>query len=134
MDNNKLAAAYVNIREARKQATREYEARDAEFKAKLDLLGAHMLKVLTSENTKSIRTEAGTFFRKLEVKPSATDWERIYQWIKENDAFEFLEKRLTKTAVVNYMVAHDDEIPPGMAVHREYIARVRANSWTSEEV
>jgi hypothetical protein len=128
MDNNKLAAAYVKIREARKQATREYEARDDEFKAKLDLLSAHMLKILTVENTQSVRTEAGTFFKKLEVKPSATDWEQIYQWIAANNAFEFLEKRLTKTAITKYMAAHDNELPPGIAVHREYVAQVRANT------
>lgn len=31
--------------------------------------------------------------------PTAGDWRKIYDWIKENDAFDILHKRLTDTAI-----------------------------------
>lgn len=33
------------------------------------------------------------------TKPVAGDWSKIYAWIKENDAFDILQKRLTDTAI-----------------------------------
>lgn len=32
-------------------------------------------------------------------KPVAGNWQEIYKWIAENDAFDILQKRLTETAV-----------------------------------
>lgn len=31
--------------------------------------------------------------------PTAGDWSKVYAWIKENDAFDILHKRLTTTAI-----------------------------------
>lgn len=32
-------------------------------------------------------------------KPTAGDWSKIYAWIKENDGFDILQRRLTESAV-----------------------------------
>ena len=97
------------------------KAEQAEIEARMD-------EYLTVHKVKNASTKAGVFFREMTVKPRATDWTAFYNWIKENDAFEFLHKRITADAVAAYMEQHkDDEValPPGVAVEKEFVVRVR---------
>ena len=97
------------------------KAEQAEIEARMD-------DYLTVHKVKNASTKAGVFFREMTVKPRATDWTAFYNWIKENDAFEFLHKRITADAVAAYMEQHkDDEValPPGVAVEKEFVVRVR---------
>lgn len=125
MDLNKLTKAYVAIRDARGQLKKAFDAEDKALKDKQDKLEKAMLAHLNSTNTDSVRTESGTFYRQEEITPSGADWNALYRWIVENDAFDALERRIKKTFVKEYMEANEGAIPPGVNVYREYVARVR---------
>lgn len=125
MDLARVVKAYTNLRDARTALKREYDEKDAQFKEAQGRLEAHMLDFLQKNNMDSVKTEAGTFYRQEEIKPSASDWTSFYGWIKEHDAFDALEKRVTKTFIKDYMDAHDGGLPPGISVYREYVVRVR---------
>ena len=126
IDTDKLTRVYEKIRKARSENTKEYEARDKELKAQLETVGAALLSWLIDNNMQSSHTANGlTFYKEEIVTPTAADWNIIYEWIAENDAWEALEKRLTKTFFKNYMKDHDGAIPPGVNIYREYVARVR---------
>lgn len=124
-DTAAVVRAYRAIRAKRSQIKKAYEAEDNDLKAKLERLEGAMLSHLNDTNSKSQGTDAGIFYKQEEITPSAADWPTIYKWIVENDAFEFLEKRITKTAVKQFMDDHDGSSPPGMNVHREFVVRVR---------
>jgi hypothetical protein len=50
----------------------------------------------------------------------------FYGWIKDNDAFDALERRVKKTFVTEFMETHEGGLPPpGITVSREYVVRVR---------
>ena len=87
-----------------------------------------MLAELNDNNGEGIRTAAGTFFRKLEVIPTGQDWEAFYDWIKEHDAFDALERRIKRTFISKYMDDNDGAIPPGVNVFRRYTVEVRKNN------
>lgn len=125
MDINLLTKAHINIRAARSALSKEFDKADGELKAKQTRLEAEMLRFLQANNTDSVRTESGTFYRQEELTPSASDWDALYSWIAENDAFDALEKRIKKTFVKDYMETNDGAIPPGVSVYREYVVRVR---------
>lgn len=125
MDVNKLTAAYVNLREARKQLAAKFQEDDEALKSKQALIEAEMLRFMNDSQMDSVKTAAGTFYRQETLRPSASDWDAFYAWIKQNDAFEALERRVKKDFVKNYMDEHDGELPPGVSVYREYVARVR---------
>lgn len=45
-------------------------------------------------------TAPGITLRKIiKSKPTASDWNALYEYIRKNDAFDLLHKRLTETAV-----------------------------------
>jgi hypothetical protein len=127
MDINKLVHVYTKIRDKRSEIKRFFEAEDAALKEQLTKLEGVLLKHLNDTNSDSIRTEAGTFYRQQDVTPSASDWSAFYDWIKQNDAFDALERRVKKTFVTEYMEANDGAIPPGVSVFRQYVVRVRKN-------
>jgi hypothetical protein len=52
------------------------------------------------------------------------DWDACFDWIKKTQAWEFLERRVSKSTVKDYMEAHG-EVPPGISVNSELVVRVR---------
>lgn len=125
MDINKITKVYVSIRDARSELKKRFDEEDKKLKEKLGLLEAELLKFLQANTTNSVKTDFGTVFRQEDMTPSASDWEAIYRWIQENEAFDMLERRIKKTFIKEYMDAHDGAIPPGVSVYREYAVRVR---------
>lgn len=128
VDLARVTKAYLSIRDARIAAKRQFDEDDAKFKASQEKLEALMLGQLNSMGVESVRTEAGTFYKQEEIKPAANDWNLFYHWIKDHDAFDFLEKRVTKNAVKAYMEEHEGGLPPGVSVYKEYVVRVRRPS------
>lgn len=125
VDMGQVSKAHLAIRDARSALKKKFDDDDADLKGKQQKLEAYMLEHLNATNTNSVRTDAGTVYRQEKVMPSAADWTAIYDWIKANDAWEMLERRLKATFVKEYMEANNGLLPPGVNVHREYELRVR---------
>ncbi len=121
----RMAKVYRRIRDARAVASKEAKEKDAAFKAQLEILEGHMLLFLQATKQTSARTAEGTITRVEDIIPTASDWDLVYRWIVENDAFEALEKRLTKTFIRSWMNSHEGGIPPGVSVLRKYGIEVR---------
>lgn len=125
MDYAKVVEAYLNIRDRRAEIKRDYDAQDDNLKAAQRQLEGVLLKHLNDTGLDSARTPVGTFFRSESLKPSGSDWTAFYEWVRSNDAFEALEKRIKRDFIKEYMETHDGALPPGVSVHREYEVRVR---------
>jgi len=72
------------------------------------LLVAEMDKV----NTDTISNEFGTFKRTETIMPQVEDWEKVYDYIRENDAFYLTYKRLGQKAYQELLNA--GETVPGV--------------------
>lgn len=125
MDTTKLAKAYIKLRDARTELKRGFEEQDSALKAKQERLEAEMLKFMNENSMDSVKTVAGTIYRQEEITPTGSDWDAFYKWIANNEAFDFLERRIKKTAIKEFMEMNDGGIPPGVSVYREYVVRVR---------
>lgn len=125
MDLNRVTKAYVAIRDERSKIKKAYDTEDIALKEKLTLLEGVMLSHLNDSGTESVRTANGTFYKTEELKPSGSDWQAFYDWIKENDAFEALERRIKRDFIKEHMDTHEGQLPPGVSVHREFVVRVR---------
>lgn len=125
MDVDRLAKAYIALREARSALKAEFEEKYKTLGAKQERLENEMLRFLQENNSDSVKTSNGTIYRQEELTPSGSDWEAFYNWVAENEAFDALERRIKKTFVKEYMEAHDGAPPPGVSVYREYVVRVR---------
>ena len=120
-----LVKAYVNIRSKREELSREYDNRDSELASQLDLVRQELLKLCASIDADSIKTGSGTITRTVRTKYMTTDWESVYEFIKENDAVEILEKRIHQGNLRSLIEENPDLLPKGMNCLREYAITVR---------
>jgi hypothetical protein len=126
IDVSRLTAVYVAIRDRRSEIKRIYEAEDEQLKAQLETIEGAMLKHLNDHGMESVRTDAGTFYKQEEIKPNIVDDKAFFQWIKDNNAFDAMQRRVSVTFVKEFMDSHEGKLPPpGIQVSREYVCRVR---------
>lgn len=125
MDVEKMVRVYIKIRDKSIERQRAFDEEQQALKTQMAMIEGSLLQHLHNTNSESVRTDAGTFYRQEDIKPSGTDWDALYRWIAENNEFEALERRIKKTFVKEYMDTHDGAVPPGVAVHREHVVRVR---------
>lgn len=124
-DVSRMVKAYVKLRDARTALKREFEEQDSALKAKMEMLDGEFLRLLETTQVESMKTEFGTIYRTEDVIPQAEDWAKFYAYVRENDAFEALEKRITKKHVKEFMEQHDGALPPGVRVFRKFVVNVR---------
>jgi hypothetical protein len=122
---DKVAETYVKIRDARAALKKQYEAEDNALKDQLATLDGFLLETMQSLGAESVRTKHGTVYLSVSVKPNCGDWNALYAWITENDAFDVLERRVKKSFIVDYMKENKDELPPGISVLHEYTVTIR---------
>jgi len=128
VDTEKLVQVYLRIRQKRSELAKQFKDADDDLKKKQSRLETELLRFLQDNKQESVRTAAGTFYRQEDIKPAGSDWDAFYKWVRENDAFDALERRIKKGFVVDYMEENDGELPPGVSVYREYLVRVRKAS------
>lgn len=121
----KLAEVYVKIRDARTALKEKFEAEDSTMKEQQDMLAEKMLDLCKDIDADSIRTHAGTIIRKVDTRYWTTDWESMYQFIEEHNAYPLLEKRLHQTNMKQFLEEHPDLLPAGLQADSKYTIVVR---------
>jgi len=122
---DELAAVYIKIRDERARLKQEFEHKDIELEAQMNLLGEEMLNLCKDLGADSIRTPAGTVIRSVKSRYWTNDWDSMYQFIKDNDAFGLLEKRLHQTHMKEFLSENPNLLPMGLNVESEYTVTVR---------
>ena len=97
----------------------------APLNLKLEKLEAYLQLQLTTLGTTSFAAKGiGTAFLQNTVGVTVEDWDATLAFIKENELWELLEKRVSKSVVQDYMESQN-QIPPGVKVRTEVEVRVR---------
>lgn len=124
----KLAEIYVKVRDARNALKERFEEEDTVLKEQLDTLASKMLELCKDIDADSIRTTAGTIIRKVDTRYWTTDWDAMYQFVEENDAFPLLEKRIHQTNMKQFLEEHPDKLPVGLQADSKYTIVVRRST------
>lgn len=121
---DRMVRAYMKMRERRSQLKREFEETDGKIKAQMEMIETEFLKMFQETGTKNLKTEMGTVFTAETTKASIADWGTFAEWVRANNALEFLEQRVKAKEVTTYLEEHG-ELPPGINTHRERNVRIR---------
>ena len=122
---DKLAEVYIKIRDKRAELKEQYEAQDEGLKAQQEMLAEKMLDICRDNNADSIKTPAGTIIRKVDTRYWTTDWDSMYQFIQEHDAYPLLEKRIHQTNLKQFLEENPELLPAGLQADRKYTVVVR---------
>jgi hypothetical protein len=120
-----LTATYIKIRDARSDLKRNYERADEELENQLKLIESEMLEICKAVDANSIKTDAGTVIRSVKSRYWTNDWDSMYRFIKEHDAYALLEKRLHQSHMKQFLEENPEIEPAGLNVEREYTVVVR---------
>jgi len=125
VNSDQLAEVYIKIRDKRAELKEQYEADDESLKAQQDLLAEQMLELCKEINADSIKTPAGTIIRKVDTRYWTTDWDSMYQFIQEHDAYPLLEKRIHQTNLKQFLEENPNLLPAGLQADSKYTVVVR---------
>lgn len=122
---DKLISAYIKLRNARQKLTQDFESADAELKGKQERVSEMLLEICKDMGADSIKTQFGTASRRLNIRYKTTDWDSMYKFIKEHDAFHLLEQRIHQTNMKNLLEENPEMVPMGLSSDSEYVISVR---------
>lgn len=108
-----VIAAYLKLRLKKDAIDNEAKERTKELKLKMEKLETWLKVKAEEEGVSSFKTPNGTAFLTTVDFANVADWDSCLEFIKERDAFDLLEKRVSKTAVRSY-IENDKLVPPGV--------------------
>ena len=131
LDDNqleKLMQAEINMREA----IEDLENQVKEIKAKRAQIQNALNEACQKLNVTSLKTSVGTLTRTLKTRYWTTDWPEMYKFLKENDALELMEKRISQSNMKDFVANNPDLSPPGLQATSEYSVSIRKNKLNKE--
>lgn len=120
-----LVARYRELRDQKAEYTKDYKAKVASVEEELDQVSAQLLDICNAHSIESLRTDAGTAMRRTITKYWTSDWERMYQFIREHDAFHLLEQRVHSKHMEDFLDENPDLMPIGLNIDRKFVISVR---------
>ena len=125
MKLNELVGKYVQLRDQKAKIKAEYDAKVAAVDNVLDKIEAVLLKTFEDTGMESVKTEFGTAYKSVRTSASVADWDAFFAHVRENGAFELIERRCNKTAVEQFKAANDGQLPPGLNWREERVVNIR---------
>jgi uncharacterized protein YutE (UPF0331/DUF86 family) len=120
-----MVAAYRKIREAISEKEEAHKADVSGLREQLDIVSDALLGVCNSLQADSLRTAAGTVSRRVNTRYWTTDWERMYEFIRENDVPFLLEQRIHNGNMKQFLDENPDSLPIGLQANRKFVIQVR---------
>jgi len=112
----KLAKIYIKIRDRRRDLAKE----DEDLKEKLDLISGQLLEICKEQGASTIRTEYGTISRRVDTNYWTSDWDSFWEFVKKNDAFSLVQRRINVTNMAQFLEENPEEHPPGLNADSRY--------------
>ena len=129
MDANKLAKAYIKIRDTISELTREYEAKKEALEAEMDLIEEYFLNTFNEQGElTSISTPSGIVKRSIKTLISTTDWAELHDLITKTNNLDLLERRISQKNMAAFIEEHPELRPAGLNIHRKYKITVQRKS------
>lgn len=120
-----LVGVYIKIRTAIEEKEAQHKTEIQELKDQFDVIGNKLLSICTQQGVDSIRTPSGTISRRVASRYWTSDWESMYQFIKQNDAHFLLEQRIHASNMRQFLEENPDKLPMGLQNERKYTVQVR---------
>lgn len=108
-----VVATYMKLRSQKESIEAEVKDRVSTIKAKMEKLEAWIKEQADAQGVTSFKTKHGTAFLTTTDYANVGDWDAVLGFIRENEAFDMLEKRISKIAVRGYIEANK-AVPPGV--------------------
>jgi hypothetical protein len=124
-DADRLVRVYVKIRDAKALLKSEFDAVSERLTEQMDSIEGELLNLCKSTGQDGGKTDHGTFTRTVKTRYWTSDWQSMYSFIKEHNALELLEQRVSQGNMKTFLRENPDKLPAGLNVDSKYSITVR---------
>lgn len=125
---DRLAAAYIKMRDKRAELLREYEEADGTVKAQMEAVESKLLDLCKEIGADTLGSKHGKVMRTVKTRYWTSDWESMHKFILEHKMPELLERRISQTTMKQLLEENPDLMPPGLNTDRRYAVTIRRAS------
>lgn len=115
---------YMKLRVQKEVIEAEAKDKVATVKEKMLKIEAWLKAKADADGVTSFKTDHGTAFLTTIDYANVADWDAVLDFIRREEAFDMLEKRISKTAVRAHLEA-TNEVPPGVTYGTKLDINVR---------
>jgi hypothetical protein len=108
-----VIATYMKLRGQKETIEAQMKEQTAAIKAKMEKLESWIKEQADVQGVTSFKTKHGTAFLTTSDYANVADWDAMLSFVKENEAYDMLEKRVSKVAVRGY-IEQTKTVPPGV--------------------
>ena len=108
-----VIASYIKLRNEKQQKDATHKAEMKVYDDRLKKLEAWLQAKMLADGVKSFNTDAGTAYTSTMEQATVSDMGVLLEYIKENEAWHLLEKRVSKTGIRELLDA-EQPLPPGV--------------------
>lgn len=123
---------YMKLREQKAAIEGEVKERVSGLKAKMEKLEAWIKTQADVQGVTSFKSEFGTAFLTTTDYANVADWDAVLDFIRDNEAYDMLEKRVSKIAVRGY-IESTKAVPPGITYGTKLEVNIRKPGAKAED-
>ena len=124
MTVNQVLAAYLQLRAKKEETVKRHKEELAPINDQMQKCLLWVQQQMQAQGLTNFKGPDGIAFLQTDTTISVQDWDATFEWIKANEAWSVLEKRVSKSVVQDFIEAHN-EVPPGLKVTSETTAHIR---------
>jgi hypothetical protein len=121
---DQVLAAYLELRKQRDELKKSQAEEMAPIQEKMRSCQVWVQKQLQTQGLTNFKGESGIAFLQTDTTVSVKDWDAMFAWIQAQNLWQFLEHRVSKSVVTDYIEA-TKEVPPGLGISSEVTAHIR---------
>ena len=129
---NDAVAAYMKLRSQKDAIEASVKEDLTKIKTKMDKLEAWLKSEMDKQGLTPVKSKFGTAFLTTTDYANVESWDATLKFIRDNEAYDMLEKRVSKTAVRGY-IEQNKVVPPGVNYGTKLEVNVRKPTAKAED-
>lgn len=119
-----LIKKYLKLRDAKSELEAKHKAETQRYTQAMTKIEQLLLAEFNETGQDSAKTAVGTAYKSVRTSAKVADRDAFLDFVRENDAWGFVENRVNKTAVEEFLAEHE-QLPPGVDVTRSATINIR---------
>jgi hypothetical protein len=119
-----VVATYMKLRSQKEAIEAEVKDKVKGLKEKMEKLEAWIKEQADIQGVSSFKTKHGTAFLTTTDYANVAEWDAVLDFIRTQEAFDLLEKRVSKIAVRGYIEVNK-AVPPGITYGTKLEVNIR---------
>lgn len=121
---DQVVAAYIKLRDKKASLEAVVKEQTEELVAQMTKLETWLREQASAQGVTSFKTPHGTAFLTTVDYAQVADWDAVLDFVRKNDAYDMLERRVSKRAVRSY-IDENKAVPDGITYGTRLEVNVR---------